>query len=139
MFGYRKQYANGSHQNLIEVWDVHNAWNVEAAKQMADISPEFKSSASTPSERYWIDPVDLLRAQHYARDRQMDIIGIYHSHPDHPAIPSECDRACAWSAYSYLIASVQHGQVANILCWKLDDQQGFQSESIIMTQTISTQ
>jgi proteasome lid subunit RPN8/RPN11 len=60
----------------------------------------------------------------------MNIIGIYHSHPDHPAVPSESDRLLAWSAYSYIILSVQSNGVADYRSWTLDEEQQFQEEEI---------
>jgi len=51
---------------------------------------------TTRRERYSIAPDTLLKVQKQARDRDLDIIGVYHSHPDHPAVPSEFDRAIAW-------------------------------------------
>ncbi|MGD1908412.1 MAG: M67 family metallopeptidase [Leptolyngbyaceae cyanobacterium] len=80
--------------------------------------------------RYWINPKDLLVAQREARDRGWVILGIYHSHPDHPAVPSECDRALAWPEYSYVILSVHQGTVVDCQSWRLDDQHQFQPEPI---------
>ncbi|MEB3289013.1 MAG: M67 family metallopeptidase [Leptolyngbya sp.] len=81
-------------------------------------------------DRYWIDPADLLRIQRDARDQGLEIIGIMHSHPDHPAVPSECDRRLAWPVYSYVIASVCGGQVAQVHSWRLNDHQQFEPEAI---------
>ena len=58
------------------------------------------------------------------------IIGIYHSHPDHCATPSKCDRLYAWAEYSYIIVAIHHGQAGSIGSWTLDEQQQFQPESI---------
>jgi proteasome lid subunit RPN8/RPN11 len=73
----------------------------------------------------------MLKAQKDARDRNLDIIGIYHSHPDHPAVPSEFDRAIAWQRYSYVIVSVQQGKTCDLQSWSLDDNCQFQSEEIL--------
>jgi proteasome lid subunit RPN8/RPN11 len=73
----------------------------------------------------------MLQAQKDARDRHLDIVGIFHSHPDHPAVPSEFDRAIAWQRYSYIIVSVQQGQACDLKSWSLDDDQQFQPEAII--------
>jgi proteasome lid subunit RPN8/RPN11 len=83
-------------------------------------------------DRYWIDPADLMATQKSARQQGLEIIGIFHSHPDHPAVPSECDRALAWPVYSYLIVSVVRGQVVDLKSWRLDDQQQFQPEPVKM-------
>ncbi len=69
--------------------------------------------------RYVISPLDLLAAETFARGREEDVIGIYHSHPDHPPHPSEYDRKHAILDYLYLIVSVDHGRAGEILCWSL--------------------
>ncbi|WP_156818171.1 Mov34/MPN/PAD-1 family protein [Mastigocladopsis repens] len=80
--------------------------------------------------RFAIAPQVMLQAQKEARDCKLNIIGIYHSHTDHPAIPSECDRQLAWQEYSYIIVSVQKGKASDIKSWLLDDNHQFQQEAI---------
>jgi proteasome lid subunit RPN8/RPN11 len=118
------------HKTVVEVWETPNTWDEEVETSFSDASSERGHHSLTKARRYWIDPRDMLAAQRYARDRQLNIIGIYHSHPDHPATPSECDRAAAWHHYSYMIISVQHGKANHVLCWTLDDNNQFQSEEI---------
>jgi len=61
--------------------------------------------------RYNIDPKELVRIQRQARERNEDIIGFYHSHPDHPAQWSQTDLAEAhWFGCSYVITSVEKGK-----------------------------
>lgn len=117
-------------KEVIEIWETPNTWNEDVEASLESLSDTGMKQSLTKSRRYWIDPRDTLAAQKYARDRQLDIVGIYHSHPDHPAIPSECDRAAAWSCYSYLIVSVHHGKANHVLSWTLDEQDQFQSEEI---------
>ena len=65
----------------------------------------------SPQNRYNIDPRDQIRIQREARERGEDIIGYYHSHPDHLARWSSTDLAEAhWSGYSYVITSVEKGK-----------------------------
>jgi proteasome lid subunit RPN8/RPN11 len=60
--------------------------------------------------RYSIAPQELIRVQRQARERSLDIVGFYHSHPDHPAQWSQTDFAEAhWLGCSYVITSVQKG------------------------------
>jgi proteasome lid subunit RPN8/RPN11 len=67
----------------------------------------------SPQNRYNIDPLDQIRIQREGRARGEDIIGYYHSHPDHPARWSATDLAEAhWSGYSYVITSVEKGKAA---------------------------
>jgi proteasome lid subunit RPN8/RPN11 len=81
--------------------------------------------------RYLIAPEQLLAADREARDAALDVLGIFHSHPDHPAEPSEFDRENAWPWYSYLIVSVRNGEVADQRCWRLrEDRAGFDAEPI---------
>jgi proteasome lid subunit RPN8/RPN11 len=67
----------------------------------------------SPQNRYNIDPRDQIRIQREGRERGEDIIGYYHSHPDHPAHWSQTDLAEAhWPGYSYVITSVENGKAA---------------------------
>lgn len=65
----------------------------------------------SPQNRYHIDPRELVRIQREGRERGQDIIGFYHSHPDHPALWSQTDLAEAhWYGCSYVITSVEKGK-----------------------------
>ena len=88
-------------------------------------------------QRYEIAPAEMLAAMKAARSRNLDIIGIYHSHPDQPAVPSECDRAAAWSQYSYAIVSVAGGTSVELQSWSLDDQRVFQAEDLLIREGTS--
>jgi len=67
--------------------------------------------ADRPQDRYHIDPKELIRIQRQATARDRDIVGFYHSHPDHPARWSQTDLAEAhWMGCSYVITSVERGQ-----------------------------
>ena len=71
-------------------------------------------------DRYEMDPLDLLRADEMARARRLDIVGVWHTHPDHPARPSATDRAQAWDGWSYLILEVGAGGVQAMRSWRLE-------------------
>ena len=65
----------------------------------------------SPHNRYHIDPRDLIRIQREGRERDEEIVGFYHSHPDHPAQWSPTDLAEAhWFGCSYVITSVEKGK-----------------------------
>ena len=82
--------------------------------------------------RFLISPRALLQAQRSARERDLEIVGYYHSHPDHPARPSDFDRDHAWPGQSYLIISVQKGEVADCRSWRLrDDRSAFDEEKVL--------
>ena len=81
--------------------------------------------------RYVIRPETVLAAQKEARVLGLDVVGYYHSHPDHPAVPSDFDREHAWPGVSYLIVSVEKGKVAAARSWRLtDDRERFEEEVI---------
>ena len=130
--------ARSSTRTVTELWPVTNAWDEDAQVAMAQVEENAITSSNsdkvehplTTQRRYWIDPKDMLKAQKHARNNGLSIVGIYHSHPDHPAVPSECDRACAWPEYSYIIASVPNGQATDVLSWALDHDHQFQAEAV---------
>ena len=64
--------------------------------------------------------VEWFAVEEDARTRGLDVLGVWHTHPDHPAHPSETDRAAAWEGWSYVIASVERGEVADVRSWRLD-------------------
>lgn len=76
--------------------------------------------------RYTIDPLTLAKIE-----REKSVIGFYHSHPDHPAQPSQTDLEWAWPFYSYVIQSVMNGKAATRTSWRLeDDRKNFIEEKI---------
>ncbi len=82
-------------------------------------------------DRYELDPKDMLRAQRELDGGPWDIVGIYHSHPDHPSRPSGTDLAHAWAGWSYVIGSVVEGRVASVQSWELaDGGDRFEEESV---------
>lgn len=81
--------------------------------------------------RFLINPETVLAAHKEARALGLDIVGYYHSHPDHPARPSDFDREHAWPGLSYLIVSVQKGKVAEARSWRLTDDRGRYEEETI--------
>ena len=81
--------------------------------------------------RFLIHPETVLAAHKEARAAGLDVVGYYHSHPDHPARPSEFDREHAWPGLSYVIVSVAGGKVADARSWRLsDDRDRFEEEAI---------
>lgn len=82
--------------------------------------------------RFLIRPDELLRGETFARARELEVVGFYHSHPDHPAVPSEYDREHAWPTYSYVVVSVLQGQVDEVRSWELEaDRSCFNEEEIL--------
>ncbi len=74
-------------------------------------------------DRYRIAPDDMIQADGIARRHGLDIVGFYHSHPDHPAVASVTDleNSSPWGGYSYPIVSVLRGEVADFRSWYRED------------------
>lgn len=84
-------------------------------------------------DRYEMDPLDMLKAQREFEGSPLDIVGIYHSHPDHPSRPSQTDTDRAWPDYSYIIISVQKGTVAGANTWVLNEgERKFYEEPLVI-------
>ncbi len=105
----------------------------DGQKTVAEIFPiENASPAETKHDRSLITPKDLMRSEKYARSKQLDVIGNYHSHPDWPAEPSRFDLDHAWPTWSYIIVSVREGKGCDLLSWELEpDRSRFNAEEII--------
>jgi proteasome lid subunit RPN8/RPN11 len=89
----------------------------------------------SPRNRFSVTADDVRDAEKVAREQNLDVIGWYHSHPDHPARPSEFDREHAWPWYSYIIVSVQSGAPQEMTSWRLeDDRTKFSSEALEVRQ-----
>lgn len=81
------------------------------------------------SKRFEVSPLDYMKAEKFALDSNLTLLGIYHSHPDHPAIPSRHDHKQAVPFFSYIILSVRNGKVARSTSWQLKDGK-FRQENI---------
>lgn len=123
---------------VTEVWSVENTWTPESAALVNSLLETAPVPKAAKTERYWIAPETLLAGQRYARDRQLEIIGIYHSHPDHSAHPSEMDRRLAWPQYSYMIISVHDGTCQDLRAWCLDQDHNFQAEVVVSESAINS-
>ena len=118
---------DGLDRTVVEVIITVNTWIKPELTNHVNIDTEVNR---TKSNRYTIDPKDIFLAQKRARNLNLDLIGFFHSHPDHPAIPSTCDRDQAWEVYAYPIVSVIEGKVSDIQSWVLDHHGIFQAEQI---------
>lgn len=80
-------------------------------------------------DRFELDPEAFLAADGKARDANLEVVGVWHSHPDHPARPSETDRGLAWPGWSYVILSVSRDGVQDFRSWRLNGER-FEEEVI---------
>jgi len=105
------------------------------AREILGLFPLINRRDDSPRNRFSVTAQDVLDAEKSARKQGLDVVGWYHSHPDHPARPSEYDRDHAWPWYSYIIVSVTQGQPGDMTSWRLnDDRQQFSPEGIQIRQ-----
>ena len=65
-------------------------------------------------DRYILDPKDILQAEKDARERGIEVVGFWHTHPDHPAQPSQYDADHAWPEYVYVIMAIHSGSQVDV-------------------------
>lgn len=116
-------------KKIVTIWPTENSWQAEDWQEWDSLAGELNKQS-----RFSIAPQDILAAQKSARQSQLEIIGVYHSHCDSPAIPSQFDRAIAWQCYSYIIIAVQAGVAIDVQSWTLNQQHQFRSETIVTKQ-----
>jgi proteasome lid subunit RPN8/RPN11 len=83
---------------------------------------------------YALDGVVMLRAEQRAWALGVQVVGVWHTHPDAPAVPSEADSAAAWPGWSYLIVSVDRAGAAELRAWCFEAQQ-FSEEKVLSCPT----
>ena len=103
------------------------------ARRAQELLPVDDPSLETERNRFLLDPLDQLSIEKDARTRGLEVLGYYHSHPDHPAEPSIYDRDHAWPWYSYLIVSIERGTAKDITCWVLS-----QDGAVFCPETVET-
>jgi len=100
---------------------------IEESRRARNVATENRA------RRYSIDPLELLHADDDARKKSLELIGVYHSHPDHPAAPSEYDRSRAASWLSYVIVSVVDREPKDVTAWQFDETARlFRPEAIVV-------
>ncbi|HXG86827.1 MAG TPA: M67 family metallopeptidase [Vicinamibacterales bacterium] len=93
--------------------------------------PLVNTTDEGPRRRFLVRPSDYRAAEARATERGLELLGFYHSHPDHPARPSQYDLDHAWPCFSYVIVSVREGDPRELTAWRLrDDRSQFDEEEI---------
>ena len=88
---------------------------------------------SAKRNRFLITPEELMLGERYARGKDLEVVGFYHSHPDSPAEPSRYDLEHAWPTYSYIIVSTTADQARDLYSWEQEpDRSRFNQEEIIV-------
>ena len=112
----------------------------DGTRLVLDILVVDNSKQGDKTRRFEISPLDYMTAEQHALDHDWTLLGIYHSHPKHPAIPSEHDRKAAQPYFSYVIISVNasdgqpsprsSGESINLRSWVLNEEQQFEEEEV---------
>jgi proteasome lid subunit RPN8/RPN11 len=105
-----------------------------ASRTVAKIQVVNNAKEGDKRRRFVISAKDYLKAEQFAEENGLELIGVYHSHPNHPAIPSEHDRAAAQPFFSYIILSVMNSEFDHVRSWRLNEQQQFEEEPIYLQQ-----
>jgi proteasome lid subunit RPN8/RPN11 len=105
------------------------------AREVLGLFPLVNRRDDSPRNRFAVTSEDVRDAEKAATAQGLEVIGWYHSHPDHPARPSDFDRDHAWPWYSYVIVSVDTGVSKDMTSWRLkDDRSGYFEEKILRLQ-----
>lgn len=111
---------------------------VAAGREVVSLFPLINRRDDSPRNRFSVTSEDVRSAEKAAREAGSEVIGWYHSHPDHPAKPSEFDREHAWPWYSYIIVSVVERTPKEMTSWRLaNDRSHFNTEEIAVTLQVS--
>ena len=105
--------------------------NEEGTRHISEAKEVINAKEGDKRRRFEISPKDYMQAEKYAIEKAVDLLGVYHSHPNHPAIPSEHDRVAAQPYFSYVIVSVRDGRIDHTRSWRLNDASQFEEESLV--------
>ena len=107
-------FGDGGTKTVVETYPISNAREAEARHN-----------------RSLITPLEMMHGERYARERGLDVVGNYHSHPDHPAVPSQYDLEHAWPTWSYIIVSVREKSATDWRSWEMrSDRSQFDEEEM---------
>lgn len=105
--------------------------NDDDTRDVIEAQPIRNQQHSNRARRFLINPEEFQRAERYAYAQGLELLGFYHSHPDHSAVPSDYDRVHALPFYSYVIVSVTNGKATELRSWQLDpDRKSYREEPV---------
>jgi proteasome lid subunit RPN8/RPN11 len=103
--------------------------DVRRVSRLLPLDNHFRPESRT--RRYLISPRDLLAAEDEAEHLGLEVVGVFHSHPDHPASASEFDTQWALPVYSYVITQVRAGVAVESRSWRLAEDRGMMTEELL--------
>lgn len=99
----------------------------DGVRHITELRMQKNERNESKENRFLISPEAFKDAERYADKTGINLLGIYHSHPDHPADPSEFDREHAWPWFTYVIVSVNKGKAGTFKAWQLkEDRSGYE-------------
>ena len=116
---------------------------VEKVKLASEFYKSFIGLVLTPKlikfkDDFEITAKDYLKAEQYADEKNLTLLGVYHSHPNHPSVPSEHDRVVAQPFFSYVIIAVREHEFIKLQSWRLNEAFQFEEEKVFITQNSFT-
>ncbi len=128
----------GHTRTIIETYPITNEFNratmSEVFNEDVEITSEEESSVEEERHhRMLIPPLEYARAERQYRHSGLGVVGNYHSHPDHPAEPSQYDleHLAPWTTMSYIVVSVREGKASDLRSWELEaDRSRFSAEQV---------
>ena len=107
--------------------------------RMINLSTRVENSKEGDQRRrFEISPFDYMKAEQFALENNTQLLGIYHSHPNHPAIASVHDLEKAMPYFSYVIVSIMDGKYEDIKSWKLqEDKREFSEELVFVSESMT--
>lgn len=104
----------------------------DGSKKVAETYPISNArEEAAKRNRFLITPEEFMEGEKYAEENGLAVVGFYHSHPDHPAVPSGYDLEHAWPLYSYIVVTVAAGVAGNLRSWQMEtDRSKFIEEEI---------
>jgi len=107
-------FAGDGLKTIAEIYPISNAREEQARRN-----------------RFLITPEEFREGEQYAETNRLEVVGFYHSHPDHPAVPSGYDLEHAWPLYSYVVVAVGAGVAGELRSWEMEvDRSKFIEEEI---------
>lgn len=109
----------------------------DGTKSVVELLPmENAMNEAERHNRVLITPKDVMRAERCAREKKLDVVGYYHSHPDHPARPSQFDLDHALPVWIYIIVSILQGKADDIRAWEMENDRSKFNEKEIRREEI---
>ena len=124
---------NGQDKIVIEVRPLPNTFSPSEEFERSILTEgetEAPSGQVGQERRYMVSQDTMFKLMREERKTGVKILGFYHSHPNHPALPSEYDRTWAMNWYTYIIVSIINGSPVEMTAWSLDEDQRFQAVEI---------